>query len=136
MVFAHSIRPALVLVTALGAVVCACSEGGTPGRPAEAAPVESLQTTLAHAETSFRDGDYVEAQKAYESALAIDKEQSRATTNLATCYLKNRMVKKAEDLLQAFLSRHPDDATARLVLARVEMRLRNLDGPGQALPEG
>jgi tetratricopeptide (TPR) repeat protein len=123
-----------LLVAALGLVVWGCGGGGDEKRAA-GAPVESLQTTLAHAETSFRDGDYVEAQKAYESALAMDPEQSRATANLATCYLKNRMVKKAQDTLQAYLSRHPEDATARLVLARVEMRLGDLDAAAQALRE-
>src|SRR2546428_215613 len=112
------------------------SSGGAPGSPhAAGAPGESLSTVLAHADSSFRDGDYAEAQNAYEQALQIDPEQSRATANLATCYLKNRIVKRAEVLLQGFLGRHPDDAGARLVLARVLARQGELGPAADSLRE-
>src|SRR5947208_8812230 len=116
------------------AVAGCAGEGRDAGRPApEARSGESLQTILAHAEESFRDGDYVEAQMAYEQAVQIDPEQSRATVNLATCCLKNRLVKKAQDLLEGFLARHPDDPAARLVQARTLMRVGDLGAAAQAL---
>ena len=112
------------------------SSGGAPGSPpVPGTPSESLSTILAHADSSFRDGDYVEAQNAYEQALQIDPAQSRATANLATCYLKNRVVKKAESLLIGFLARHPDDAGARLVLARVYVRQGELGPAADSLRE-
>jgi tetratricopeptide (TPR) repeat protein len=123
---------AAVLLCALAAG-CA-GDGREADRPGPSgAPSESLQTVLSHADSSFQDGDYVEAQKAYEQAVQIDPNQSRPTANLATCYLKNRMVKKAHDLLQEFLARHPEDAGARLVLARVQVRLGDLDAASAAL---
>jgi len=121
----------------LCAAVSGCAGGGSDaGRPSpNAPPAESLQTLLTHADASFRDGDYVEAQNAYEQAVQIDPDQSRATANLATCYLKNRAVKKAQDRLQTFLARHPEDAAARLVLARVLVRQGELIGAGGELRE-
>lgn len=124
--------PAAVLFCLLAAG-CAGGdrEGGGPGPPA--ASSESLDIILSHAHSSFQEGDYVEAQNAYEEAVQIDPNLSRPTANLATCYLKNRLVKKAHDLLQSFLARHPEDAGARLVLARVLVRLGDLEGAGAAL---
>src|SRR2546428_9138712 len=134
-----SIRGRAPAVALLLAGVIGCGEsardtgapasGAAPGAPSP--PSESPPTILAHADSSFRDGDYVEAQNAYEQALQLDPEQSRVTANLATCYLKNRIVKKAEALLQGFLGRHPDDAATRLVLARVYVRHGEL-GPAAA----
>src|SRR6266568_2206350 len=121
-----------VLTVALFLVALA---GCGAGAPTGGAPAESLPTVLTHADGSFRDGDYAEAQSAYEQALRIDPEQSRATANLATCYLKNRIVKKAETLLQGFLERHPDDAGARLVLARVYLRQGELGPAADSLRE-
>ena len=121
-----------VLTVALFLVALA---GCGAGAPTGGAPAESLPTVLTHADGSFRDGDYAEAQSAYEQALQIDPEQSRATANLATCYLKNRIVKKAETLLQGFLERHPDDAGARLVLARVYLRQGELGPAADSLRE-
>src|SRR2546425_732973 len=138
-----SIRGRAPAVALLLAAVLGCGEGawngGAPasgGPPGTAgAPGESLSTILGHADSSFRDGDYAEAQNAYEQALQIDPEQSRATANLATCYLKNRIVKRAEVLLQGFLGRHPDDAGARLVLARVLARQGELGPAADSLRE-
>jgi len=123
----HAFAVALLLVGLLGCGGRVGDSGAPP--PGAGASTESLETILMHADSSFRDGDYAEAQGAYEQALRVDPEQSRATTNLATCYLKNRIVKRAEVLLQGFLARHPDDAGARLVLARVFVRQGEL---GQA----
>src|SRR2546422_4439992 len=139
-----SIRGRAPAVALLLAAVLGCGEGarngGAPasgGPPGTAgAPGESLSTILGHADSSFRDGDYAEAQNAYEQALQIDPEQSRATANLATCYLKNRMVKRAGDRLRTFLARHPEDAVARLVLARVLGRQGELAGAAGAPGEG
>jgi len=117
------------------AALAGCPGGGPetgPSTPA-ARPTESLQTILSHAEDAFRDGDYPEAQMAYEQAVQIDPDQSRATVNLATCYLKNRLVKKAQELLEGFLARHPDDPAARLVQARTLMRVGDLGAAAQAL---
>ncbi len=126
-------------LAALGLLLAAagaCGGGGAPAGPGGAAktgapPAESLQTILQHADSSFRDGDYVEAQKAYEQALQADPGQSRATANLATCYLKNRVVKKAQELLLRYLAGHPDDPAAHLVLARAYVRQGEL-GPAAA----
>ena len=137
MISFDSPRLRALCVAFLCGAACACGgDGRDAGSAAPAAPsTESLRTILTHADASFRDGDYVEAQKVYEEALRIDPDQSRATTNLATCYLKNRMVRKAHDLLQAFLARHPEDATARLVLARVLVRRGELGAAAAALRE-
>lgn len=128
------------------AAACACGGGaretGAPGpaggalAPAAgtaARPTESLATILQHADSSFRDGDYVEAQKAYEQAVQLDPEQPRSTANLATCYLKNRATRKAQELLLGFLDRHPDEAAARMVLARVYVRQGELGPAAGAL---
>lgn len=119
------------------AAACTCAgDGREAGAPPPAAPPgESLQTILSHADSAFRDGDYVEAQKAYEQAVRIDPDQARATTNLATCYLKNRLVRKADDLLKEYLSRRPQEAGARLVLARVLVRQGELGPAAEALRE-
>ena len=132
-----SARACAVVTALLCAGLSGCAgDGRDAGPPAPGAPsAESLQTILAHADAAFRDGDYLEAQNAYEQAVQIDPEQSRATTNLATCYLKNRMVKRAEDRLRTFLARHPEDAVARLVLARVLVRQGELAGAADALRE-
>ena len=124
------------VAAALAGVLLACCSGGgrESGRPVPGSPAtESLQTILTHAEESFRDGDFVEAQTAFEQAVQIDPEQSRATASLATCYLKNRLVKKSQDLLDAYLSRHPDDPAARLVQARTLMRMGDLGAAADSL---
>jgi tetratricopeptide (TPR) repeat protein len=133
-------RPFSAISRAVAVVLVCAAVAGCPGGaretglPASAErPTESLQIVMAHAEESFRDGDYVEAQMAYEQALQIEPGQARATVNLATCYLKNRFVKKAQDLLEVYLARHPDDPAARLVQARTLMRLGDLQAAGDSL---
>ena len=116
-----------IALAALGA----CSGG--PGGALPAPPGESLQTVLAHADSAYRDGDYLEAQSAYEQALRLDPEQDRAVVNLAQCYLRNRQVRKADELLAARLLKHPDDAAARLVMARVQIRQGALEPAAEAL---
>jgi predicted Zn-dependent protease len=126
---------------ALGIVLAAtCACGGderqaVPGSasPAGPPPVESLQTTLQHADTSFGDGDYGEARKAYEQVLLISPGHPRATVNLATCYLKARGVKKAQDLLLGYLAGHPDDPAALMVLARARVRQGELGPAAEVL---
>lgn len=132
-------RRLLPFVGILLAATCACGEGdrqpgpGEGNRPAAAPPAESLQTTLQHADSSFQDGDYGEARKAYEQVLLISPGHPRATANLATCYLKDRAVKKAQDLLLAYLAGHPDDPAALMVMARARMRQGELGPAADAL---
>jgi superkiller protein 3 len=113
------------------AALCGCS-GGSGGGSA-APPRESLQIILTHADGAYRDGDYLEAQSAYEEALRIDPDQDRAIVNLAQCYLRNRQVRKAENLLASRLLKRPDDAAARLVMARVQIRQGALGPAAEAL---
>lgn len=132
-------RARLPLAGLLLAAICACGEGdrqagsGEAPRRADAPPAESLQTTLQHADSSFRDGDYDEARKAYEQVLQISPGHPQATPNLATCYLKDRAVKKAQDLLLAYLAGHPEDPSALMVLARARMRQGELGPASEAL---
>lgn len=129
----------LAILGILLVATCACGEGdrqngtGAASRPVDAPPAESLETTLQHADSSFRDGDYVEARKAYEQVLHISPGHPQATANLATCYLKDRSVKKAEALLLGYLAGHPEDPTALMVLARVRMRQGELGPAADAL---
>ncbi len=119
--------PALVLAAVL-LQGSGCARGTSEGER-----TDSLATILAHADSSFLDGDYREAESAYEAAVRRDPDNGPATTNLATCYLKNRAVRKAQDLLNAHLGRHPDDIAARLVLARVFVRQGELGPAADAL---
>jgi tetratricopeptide (TPR) repeat protein len=118
--------PTLVLLA-----LCACSGG--PGGGAPEPPRESLQTLLTHADAAYRDGDFDEAQSAYEEALRVDPANGRVIVNLAQCYLKSRQVRKAEELLAARLATHSDDAAARLVMARVQIRQGALGPAAEAL---
>src|SRR5207245_4055226 len=103
------------------------------GRPGPGPSGDSIETILAHADGAFRDGAYDEAAAAYEQALRIDPDRAHAVAALATCYLKGRLTKKADDLLTAYLARKPDDAAARLVLARVGIREGDLRKATEAL---
>ena len=130
-------RSRLTLAGLLLAATCACGGGdrqqGQASPPAVAPQAESLQMTLQHADSSFQDGDYEEARKAYEQVLQISPGHPRATANLATCYLKDRAVKRAQDLLLAYLAAHPDDPAALMVLARARMRQGELGPAAEAL---
>jgi superkiller protein 3 len=103
--------------------------GQPPAPPDPGSPFagESLPTILAHADSAFREGEYVEAQAAYEEAIRIDPENSGATANLGTCLLHNRQIRRAREVLEAFVSRHPEDVPTRLVLARVFIRQADLE---------
>src|SRR5262245_32757140 len=124
-------RVAVLASALLPAVLLGCPGGTTqaPGGEAEA----SLATALAHGDSAFRDSDYDEAQTAYEHALQIEPDNARAVAALGTCYLKNRQVKKASDLLSDHLRRHPENAAARLVLARAFLRQAEY-GPAAGAP--
>ncbi len=111
----------LALSGCLLAWAAGCS-GGSPEGPAPEARPESLQTILTHAESAYRDGDYVEAQGAFEQALKIGPDDPRSVAALGTCYLKNRQIRKAQEMLEAHLARLPGNTAARLVLARVLIR--------------
>src|SRR5213593_1995118 len=129
-------HPALALGLAAAFLLASgCARGTSEVEPprGEGQPTESLATVLAHADSSFRDADYREAQKAYEEAIRLDPDHGPATTNLANCYLKNRAVRKAEGLLKAYLARHPDEVAARLVLARAFVRQGELGQSADAL---
>jgi tetratricopeptide (TPR) repeat protein len=126
--------PARIAAFALFAMIVAspaCS-GPAPPAPTEA-PRDSLATILSHADGAFRDGDLEEAAAAYEQALRLDPGQAHAVIGLATCFLKDRRTKKSEDLLSAYLDRHPDDLQARLLLARVYIRESDLERSAEAL---
>ncbi len=114
------------------AALCGCA-AGTPDGTGVQAPRESLGTILAHADSAFREGDYDEAQRAYEEALAAGPGDARIVASLGTCYLKTRQVKKAEALLKDHLARRPDDAGPLLVLARVYIRQGELAAAAGAL---
>jgi tetratricopeptide (TPR) repeat protein len=118
----RSLAIASVAVAALAASACA---GGSGDPKRDHRPVtagDSIETALQHAESSFKDGDYEEAQVAYEAAIAIQPDHPQAISGLATCYLKTRQVKKAHEMLTGYLARNPQNAGARLVLARALVR--------------
>src|SRR5262249_19574522 len=96
-------------------------------------PRESLTTILTHADEAFRENNLVEAQHAYEEALKVAPDETHVVPALGTCYLKNRLAKKAEELLTAHLAKRPDNLGARLVLARVYIRESRLDLAAGAL---
>ncbi len=126
--------PGATLLALALAAASGCSGGTPPAPPAETdQPHDSLATILAHADGAFRDGALSEAESTYEQALRIDPDNPRAVTNLATCYLKDRQAKRAEEILAAHLGRRPDDIGARLVLARVFIRESQLDHAATAL---
>jgi len=126
----------LLVGLAVGAYgLSGCAGGSHDGGPAPESSGESLNTTLSHADSAMRDGDYEEAALAYEQALRLSPDHPGATANLATCYLRQRTVLKARDLLTSYLGRHPGDPAARLVLARVWLRQGDLDKAAEALRE-
>jgi tetratricopeptide (TPR) repeat protein len=128
-----SARGAL-LPSLLLAAATACSGGAPPTDRVESErPSESLATILAHADGAFRDGNYPEAQSAYEQALGMAPDEPRVIPALGTCYLKNRLTRKAESLLTAHLAKQPGDLASRLVLARVYIRESELDRAAEAL---
>jgi tetratricopeptide (TPR) repeat protein len=132
----RSLRPAARDALLLGiALACVRCDGAPPGgAPAAPAPQgETLETILSHADAAFVEADYDEAQKTYELALEAAPNHGPATVNLGTCYLLNRQVRKAQGLLERYLASHPDDADARLVLARVFIRLGDLPAAAEAL---
>jgi tetratricopeptide (TPR) repeat protein len=92
-----------------------------------------LQTILAHADAAFGEAEYVEAQAAYEEAIRIDPGNARATANLGTCYLHNRQIRRARELLDGFVERHPGEVATRLVLARVFVRQADLERAAEIL---
>ncbi len=120
------------LVAALVLVLSGCSGGATPDDPGSAprVPIEAL---LAHADGAFRDGDFREAQKTYEEALTLAPEDGHVVSRLATCYLKNRVVKKANPILADYISRHPSDQRALLIQARIQLRQGRLEPAAAAL---
>jgi tetratricopeptide (TPR) repeat protein len=122
----------LLPVLALAAAT-ACPGGSQQGGRTARTQGESFETILTHARSAYRDGDFKEAQKAFEQALAADPSHTELVATLATCYLKNRVTNKAEDLLTAHLAAHPGDAAARLVLGRVYIRKGQLDEAAEAL---
>src|SRR5262245_30575756 len=131
---AKGLRPRVpVLASALLPVVLLGCPGGTARAPGGGEADASLATALAHGDSAFRDSDYDEAQVAYEHALQIEPDNARAVAALGTCYLKNRQVKKASDLLTDHLRRHPENAAARLVLARALLRQAE-HGPAAGAP--
>lgn len=128
-----SARGAPALSLLLAAASASCSGAPPAESPSAEAPRESLATILTHADGAFRDNNLVEAQHAYEEALKLAPDEPRVVPALGTCYLKNRLAKKAEELLTAHLAKRPDNLAARLVLARVYIRESELDRAAAAL---
>jgi tetratricopeptide (TPR) repeat protein len=112
-----------------------CCSGGPETPPVEepVRPHDSLETILVHADRAFREGDLDEAQNAYEEAVRVAPDDGHVAAALGTCYLKNRLTRRADDLLTGYLSRHPADTAARLVLARVYIRESGLEKASEAL---
>jgi tetratricopeptide (TPR) repeat protein len=102
-----------------------CAGGSAEKNGADSAA--TLDAALQHGNAAFKDGEYAEAAAAYETALTIDADQPKAVVGLATCRLKVHQVKGAHDLLADHLTRHPEDAPARLVLARALVREADFD---------
>jgi len=123
---------AVVLVFLLVAGSFGCPSG-TPQKSAPASSDEGLKAVLLHADNAFHEGDYREAQAAYEEALRIAPGNPHAAANLATCYFRGRKEKKAEALLLEHLELHPDDVASRLLLARVFIRQGELERAAEAL---
>jgi tetratricopeptide (TPR) repeat protein len=113
---------AAIVAAALAAAGCAGGSGDQPHGKAPVASGDSVETALQHAEAAFKDGDYAEAQVAYEAAMAIQPGNPQAVAGLGTCYLKNHQVKKAGELLAGHLRDSPGNTAARLVLARALVR--------------
>jgi len=127
MAFQHvrSRHALLVACVASAACVLSACAGGSGDQGHGGAPVPSgdtIETALQHAEAAFKDGDYVEAQVAYEAAIAIRPGHPQAIVGLGTCYLKNRQVRKAREMLTSYLAQNPGNTAARLVLARALVR--------------
>jgi tetratricopeptide (TPR) repeat protein len=126
--------PARIRCLALLALMLVSPACSGPAPPAVSEPPrDSLATILSHADGAFRDGDFEEAEGAYDQALRIDPDLSHAVVGLATCLMKDRRTKKAEDLLVPYLARRPGDVQARLLLARVYVRESELDRSAEAL---
>ena len=116
--------PGTALLAFAACLLAGCA-GGSGEQGHGAAPVatgDTIETALQHAEAAFKDGDYVEAQVAYEAAINIQPGHPQAIVGLGTCYLKNRQVKKAQEMLTTYLAQNPGNTAARLVLARALVR--------------
>ena len=129
--FAHVTGRYAVLGLLLAAF--AACPSGTPERSGSEPSAASLPPLLAHADAAFRDGDYREAQRTYERALEIEPGHELSVARLGTCYLKNRLVRKAQGLLEAHLETHPGDLASRLVLARSLIQQGELERAAMAL---
>ena len=114
------------------AIALGCTGDGRQAPPPDL-PHDSIETILTHADSAYREGDYIEAQNTYEQALLTDPAIGGVVPKLGICYLKNRRIRKAEDLLLTHLGEHPDDASAHLVLARVYLNQARLDDAANAL---
>jgi tetratricopeptide (TPR) repeat protein len=128
----HDPVRAALLIVALVAGALGCPSG-TPQQGASSPWDGGLREVLQHADNAFREGDYREAQAAYEEVLRIAPGEPRATANLAACYFRARKEKQAEVLLDGHLERYPDDVSARLLLARVMIRQGELERAAAAL---
>ncbi len=129
---------ALILAAALVPMLSACGRAGSPVAPATPPPAddfagESLASIQEHAERAYREGDFAEAQKALEEIRRRDPENRFAPAPLANCYLKGRAIKRADDLLRDWIAAHPEDIEARLVQARVFLRLGDLESAAGTL---
>lgn len=127
----EAVPPAAILFV-LAALALGCP-GGTPDREAPAHAADELESVRAHAESAFREGDYGEAETAYEIVLRLVPGDDNTTARLGTCYIKNRRDRKAEELLAGHLRDRPGDLGSRLVMARVLIRQGKLEQAADAL---
>ena len=126
-------RPCRAVLLVLFVPLIAACPSGSGGGGATVPSGESLDVVMAHADSAYREGDYTEAQKVYEQALALAPDNDDVVSKLATCYLQNRVMNPAQDLLTAHLEKRPDDAVSRLVLARVYIRKAQFDDAAREL---
>jgi tetratricopeptide (TPR) repeat protein len=75
-------------------------------------------------------GQFAEALPEFETYLRDDPDDPSGLLGLAGCYLELSQQKPAEEALNRLLARHPNNAAALLVRARLEMAR---DAPEQAL---
>ena len=110
---------------------------GCPGGSQEPARDSDadIDAILAHAEGSFRAGEYGEARAAYEKVLQARPDDPRVMAPLGTCYLKTHQVKTAGELLAGHLKSHPENTAARLVLARALIRQAEFDAAATQLQQ-
>ncbi len=91
----------------------------------------AYQTALVHIER----GEKADAERELSHAHALQPEQAGATVALATLYLQQAQMDKAEALLVPALTADPDNADLRLLLARTRLAAGKPNDAWQLLRE-